>query len=127
MRLLLDTNILIDVLRGRKNRRRMLYDLAENGHELGISVITVAEIYAGMRPGEALETESFLSSFEAYAVSRQVALQAGKWKQEWSRKVRTLALDDLLIAATAYQYEATLITENISDFPMKEIQLYPEV
>ncbi len=45
-------------------------------------------------------------------------------KQAWARKGRTLALTDMLIAATALEHELTLITDNHKDFPMPELLLF---
>ena len=47
--LLVDTDVLIDFLRGRERAGAFLVSMAEK-HTLYCSAITVAEIYAGMRP-----------------------------------------------------------------------------
>ena len=76
MIILLDTNILIDVLRSRGNRRHLLADLVEQGHTLATSTINVGEVYAGMRPPEATETDRLLRSIESYPVTHAIARHA---------------------------------------------------
>ena len=52
MKLLLDTTVIIDVLRDRKGRRELLADLLLAGHSLSTTALNVAEVYGGIRPGE---------------------------------------------------------------------------
>ena len=48
MILLLDTTVLVDVLRRRKDRLTLLEELVEMGHRLTTSALCVAEVYAGI-------------------------------------------------------------------------------
>jgi predicted nucleic acid-binding protein len=125
---LLDTSVLIDALRGVRDRAEELAQLVEDGHLLGCSVITVAEVYAGMRPRERAATETLFDSLETYDVTRQIAERAGILRRTWAARGRTLALADLLIASTAFGHGVAFFTDNTRDFPMKELQLYiPQV
>ena len=58
-----------------------------------------------------------------YDVSLAVAKEAGRYSYEFVRRGTHLSTTDTLIAATAIAEDATLITANIKDFPMEEIQL----
>jgi len=60
MKILLDTSVLIDVLRNRNKRRELLTTLVEAEHTLATTVVNIAELYAGMRPREAAGTEALL-------------------------------------------------------------------
>lgn len=121
---LLDTSVLIDALRGVHGRAEELARLVEDGHLLACSVITVAEIYAGMRPRERAATEALLDSLETCDVTRQIAERAGLLRRSWAARGKTLALADLLIASTALGLGLVLVTDNIRDFPMQELQLH---
>lgn len=121
---LLDTSVLIDALRGVRRRAEELARLVEDGHLLACSVITVAEVYAGMRPRERAATETLLDSLETYDVTRQIAERAGLLRRTWAARGKTLALADLLIASTGIGLGLVLVTDNTRDFPMKELQLY---
>jgi len=117
--------VLIDVLRLRHGRRDWLAQLARGGHSLSTTTLNVAELYAGMRPGEETQTEALLAGLESYEVNGTDARVAGKLKSSWARKGRTLTLDDAIIAAITIERGCALVTDNREDFPMPEVQLYP--
>jgi predicted nucleic acid-binding protein len=125
MKLLLDTSVLIDILRRRNHRREFVADLLRAGHTLSTTVLNVAEVYAGMRPGEEAHTEGLLAGLHLYALNESSARLAGKLKNVWSRKGRTLTLADAIVAAVAMEQQCQLLTDNHKDFPMPELQMYP--
>ncbi len=125
MKLLLDTTVIIDVLRDRKGRRELLADLLRNGHSLSTSVLNVAEVYSGIRPGEEGLTEAFLDGLEEYELGSQVARAAGKLRITWGKKGRTISLADAIVAAIAIDQRCALLTDNRKDFPMPELRLHP--
>ena len=124
MRLLLDTSVLIDVLRLRHHRRELLAVLVQAGHTLVTSALNVAEVYAGMRPDEAQRTEALLSALDCYDLTATSARRAGALKQQWAGKGRTLTLADMIVAAIALERGCTLMTDNRKDFPMEELDLF---
>ena len=125
MRLLLDTSVLIDVLRLRHGRRELLAELAQAGHTLATSALNVAEICAGMRPEEEARTGLFLGALDCYSLTESVGRQAGRLKREWAQKGKTLTLADTLVAAVALEQGCILMTDNRKDFPMEALQYYP--
>jgi predicted nucleic acid-binding protein len=124
MRLLLDTSVLIDALRARRDRRAWLAELVRAGHSLETSALNVAEVYAGMRPGEEHATREFLGALLTHPITASAAEQAGRLKNQWSRKGRTLTLADTIVAATAIEQGCELITDNRKDFPMNGLRIY---
>jgi predicted nucleic acid-binding protein len=125
MRLLLDTSVLIDVLRRRQGRRELLAELAREGHILATTALNVAEVYAGMRPEEEPQTAAFLDALECYDLTVAAGRLGGRLKNEWGRKGRTLTLADTLIAATALGNGCVLMTDNRRNFPITELRSYP--
>jgi len=125
MRLLLDTSVLIDVLRARHGRRELLAELARSGHSLATTALNVAEVFAGMRPEEQVQTEAFLDALDCYPLTRMGGRLAGELKNKWARKGRTLTLADAIVAAVALEHECRLMTDNRKDFPMPELHQYP--
>jgi predicted nucleic acid-binding protein len=125
MKLLLDTSILIDVLRLRNRRRELLAELVRGGHSLSTTTLNIAELYAGMRAGEEAATEALLVGLEPYELNGSDARFAGKLKSIWARKGRTLTLEDAIVAAIAIERGCALVTDNRKDFPMPEVRLYP--
>ncbi len=125
MILLLDSTVLIDVLRERKGRRELLVELVRGGHTLATSAINICEVYAGMRPEEEARTEAFLSGLECYPLTGSIARRAGSLKSAWARRGTTLSLADMLVAATALEVGAELMTDNRKDFPVDGLKIYP--
>ena len=102
----------------------MVTGLLSNDSPLMTSVVNVAEIHAGLRPGEEAQARRLIASLDVLPITAMIAVQAGQLVRTWARKGRTLALDDMLVAATALEYRLTLATNNRKDFPMPEIELY---
>jgi len=121
MLVLLDTSVLIDALRLRHRRRELLAELARSGHRLSTTALNVAEVYAGMRPEEEQQTQAFLAALECYDITPTAGRLAGNLKNKWARKGQTLALADTLVAAVAIERRCTLMTDNLTDFPMPEL------
>jgi predicted nucleic acid-binding protein len=125
MKVLLDTSILIDVLRHRNQRSKFLAELVRGGHTLSTTTLNIAEVYAGMRPAEETTTEALLSGLELYELNGSSARLAGKLKNTWARKGHSLTLADTIVAAVAIERGCALLTDNRKDFPMPEVHLYP--
>ena len=121
---LLDTSVIIDTLNSKRGRRDLLLGLVKQGHLLACCSINVTEVYAGMRPKEQTATEEFLRSLEYYHLSWPVARLAGLLKRDHARKGTTITVSDASVAAVAIAHQLTLMTDNVKDFPMKELSLY---
>lgn len=122
---LLDTNVIIDVLNDKRDRQSLLTNLLAQGHLLACCSINVTEVYAGMRSNEESRTRQLLESFQYLPVTLPIARLAGTLKRDYSKRGKTMNIADATIAAVALHYETPLITQNVKDFPMKELQLYP--
>lgn len=119
---LIDTDILIWVLRGNKQYENLLQNLKDKA-VLSISTITIAEIYKNIFPSEILRTEDLLNEFQALDVDSTIAQQGGLYWQQFIKQVKSLSLTDCLIAATANVNNATLVSLNVKHFPMKDIKV----
>jgi len=117
---LVDTDVLINFLRGKRQAKEFLLSQLNNSISIFCSVITVAEIHAGMRPHEMEKTRGLLDNLEIIPVTRNIAEKAGHYKQ--AIKSHPLELDDCLIAATAHLHNASLATCNVRHYPMDEIE-----
>ncbi len=125
MILLLDTTVLIDVLRGHKNRRSFLAELVGAGYLLATAALNIAEVYAGMRPAEARQTEALLSGLECYPMTAAIGRAAGSLKRGLAEKGRTHSLADMIVAATALEHGLPFMTDNRKDFPIPELHFFP--
>ena len=108
--LLVDTDVFIDHLRGAR-------ELKLGRHRVHYSVITRCELLSGT-VGSAL-VQRLLDPFRELAVGRSVAERAGRIRRETG-----IATPDALIAATAIEYDLTLVTRNRRHFePVKQLRL----
>jgi predicted nucleic acid-binding protein len=123
--LLLDSTVLIDALRNRNQRRTWLEQLVLSGKVLATSVISIAEVYGGLRPGEEAATRRHLANLEWLPVSALIAEQAGLIKAGLSRQGRTHSIADMIIAATAIEYGCALATDNQMHFQIPGLTLIP--
>ena len=113
--LLIDTDVMIDYLRGRAEGVAYLEGLTE---PLAVSTISVAELYAGVREGdERLALEKFLEAFEIIPVDQTIAVTGGLFRRDYGKSHST-GLADALIAATAENKQLNLVTLNARHFPM---------
>lgn len=114
-RLLIDTDVLIDYLRDHAEAVSYLESLTE---PLLISVITVAELYAGVREGaERTALNEFIQAFEIVPVAEDIAIKGGLYRRDYM-KSHNVGLADAIIAATAELRRAELVTLNKKHFPM---------
>jgi len=120
---LLDTSVLIDYLRGKKETVTLLTKLFQEGSSLGFSPINIIEVLAGMKEHEEKITRSFLDSLEYYELTKDIADQAGEYKRTHQKKGIVLSVPDVAIAATAIIYNLTLITGNPKHYPMPELNI----
>ncbi|MFM7734171.1 MAG: type II toxin-antitoxin system VapC family toxin [Cyanobium sp.] len=113
--LMVDTDVLIDYLRDHSQAVAFLESCEQ---PLATSVITVAELYAGVRDGEERQRlDAFVAAFKVLALDRQPAQRAGLWRRQYGPSHGT-GLADALIAASAEAAGATLVTLNRRHFPM---------
>ena len=119
---LLDTDVLIWVLRGKKDIVDKVSEL-KNKSPLGISVISTAEIYKNIFSSELTVTEDYLEQHIIFDVDQKIAKTAGLYWQQYAKQLKNLSLTDCLIAGTANVNSLILVSLNTKHFPMKDIQV----
>lgn len=116
MKLLIDTDVLIDYLRGVELAVDYLQSTA--ARDLCLSAITVAELYAGVKEGkEKTILSHFFDAFEIFPITHDIATQGGLWRRDYGKSHGT-GLVDALIAATVNNKKISLITLNKKHYPM---------
>ncbi|MBN2391977.1 MAG: PIN domain-containing protein [Anaerolineae bacterium] len=123
---LLDSNVLIQHLRGHQPTTTLLTRLAMEG-QLGVVAISRTEVLAGMREHEREVTLRFLNVLACYIVERHVADLAGEWLRCYRQQGVTLDIADAFIAAAARHYDLILLTYDPRHFPMPELRQYHEM
>ena len=119
---LVDTDIAIDFLRRRDYAQQLLESWAGEGL-LAISTLTHLEIYQGMKTGEERATNAFLDGLISAAVDIPIARRAGTMLGELRSKGVTVGIADTIIAATALQLNAPLLTNNVEHYPFADLKV----
>ncbi|HEV8687878.1 MAG TPA: type II toxin-antitoxin system VapC family toxin [Gaiellaceae bacterium] len=111
---LLDTSVAIDYLRGREAALAVV-DAAD---ELVASEITRYEVLVGMKRGEEEVTEDLLALPGWVPVDEWISRRAAALAREHRAAHSGIEDTDYLLAATALELDARLLTTNVKHFPM---------
>jgi predicted nucleic acid-binding protein len=115
---LLDTTVLIDVLKQRPLTTERFLDLHPRGDVPHVCAITVEEVSAWLRPNERERASTMFEGLSMAPLGIAEGRLAGWWRRRYRRSGPTLTQADALIAAAAVGIGATLVTGNPKDFPM---------
>ena len=121
-RLLLDSTVLIDALRGRPAAER-LRRLRRVGVEPWTSAVSIEEIWRGLAHHEEPAARRLAQALRIAPLGAAEGRRAGRWRRQFAASGVTLHQADCLIAAAAVGVGAALATANISDFPMPELEV----
>jgi predicted nucleic acid-binding protein len=119
-RLLLDSTVLIDALRGRPAAQR-LAGLRRVGTEPWVCAISVEEIWRGLLTHEEPVARRLFNGLRLAPLGLAEGIRAGGWRRDLARRGITVHQADCLIAAAAVGIGAHLATANLDDFPMEEV------
>ena len=111
---LVDTDVLIDYLRGVPAAVDARLALGE----VSVSVVSVAELFAGFRGArEQADIGRLLAECQVLPITEDVAREAGLFKKKYFAS-HSVELPDAMIAATALVYRLALFTLNVKHYPM---------
>lgn len=122
----LDTSVLIDLTRSRRNKRRYVADqtvagLAENGETIFVPRVVLAEMYVGVyksaQPDKHKRVlESFVADFPVLEITEEVCESFGKIRARLLRGGEGIGDFDTLIAATCLVHRQPILTANPRHF-----------
>ena len=118
MRLVLDSSVVIDQLRGHPGATVLIEDRVRSGDQLWGIVITRAEVLAGMWPAERDATMRLLDVLSWLDIDVDMADDAASMVRLHRASYQGLQLADCLIAAGVRRLGAALLTQNVRHFPM---------
>jgi predicted nucleic acid-binding protein len=125
MRVVVDTSILIDYLRGGIKWEEFL-SKAEKDVELYLPTIVIFELFSGKstaNPKIAKDINAFITFFQKVELTEKIAKHAGALFRDVNK---TLGAPDYIIAATALELHASLVTLNEKHFrQITSLSLYP--
>ena len=123
LRYLLDTNIVIYVIKRRPLSALALFN--ENAGHMAISSITLAELMHGAEKSNAptrslAAVEDFCSRLEVLAYRPKAAMHYGSIRARLESRGQTIGVNDLHIAAHARSEGLTLVSNNLREFERVE-------
>ena len=122
-KLLLDSDIIIEWLRGHEPFVAQISELLERHSELYWCPVSVAEIFAGVRKNEEEATANLFLVLEAVPISAETGRRAGLYLRSFA-KSHGVELGDALIAACSSAEDLQLWTLNRKHYPMRDIRFF---
>lgn len=123
MPVLLDTTVLIDLLRGRSGAIERLRSLRQRPGVPCTTPVNVEEIHRGLRADELAAAGRLFDGLKVVELGRAEGELAGRWRRDHATRGITLAQADCLIAAAAALIAIPLATGNPKHFPMRELDV----
>ena len=119
---LVDTDVLVEILRNNRVVAEELRVLYRAGHVLCYSPVTKAEIYGGLREQERRVTQVLFREMQCFPIDDRIGEIAGEYLRTY-RAQHGVMLADALVAASAVANRAELITFNLRHYPMPEVKV----
>jgi predicted nucleic acid-binding protein len=116
--IVLDSAILIDHLRGRREATDAFANAVRSGEQTAASCVTKVEVLAGMRAHERRATRALFELLRWLPVDDSIAALAGEYARTYRRSHQGIDVPDFIVAATAMRADAELWTRNVKHFPM---------
>ncbi len=124
MTVLVDSDILIEVSRGRNaDVVSKWIDLSIADAAVLYSPVSVAELWAGARPNEYETLNHLFRALTCIPIDEEAGRQAGVYLRQY-RRSHGIEIADALIAASAAANRAELWTRNRKHYPMKEVSFF---
>jgi len=124
MSVLLDSDIVIEILRSRDQEILALWNaLANSSSEILFSPVTATEVWAGARPSEQQTIAGFFPMLKCAQADYRIGKRAGDLIRQFG-KSHGLKIGYALIAATAILNQAALWTRNRKHYPMPHMSFY---
>jgi predicted nucleic acid-binding protein len=119
---LIDTDVAIDYLRGVQYAKELIEPLWDSDTAY-FSVLSVYELWAGMRENEKSDTSNFIRACNIENITPEIAVKGGDLYKHYRTKGITLTSIDCLIAATAIIRGRKIATRNTAHYPEKGLLL----
>lgn len=119
---IVDTDIAIDYLRGVQYANELMFGLWDD-NTAHLSILSVYELYAGMRENEREATDNFVNACNIEPVTLEVTRKAGEIYRQHRKEGTTLTSIDCLVNATAVVGGHKIATRNKDHYPDKKILL----
>ncbi|MGD1902363.1 MAG: type II toxin-antitoxin system VapC family toxin [Geitlerinemataceae cyanobacterium] len=127
MPFIVDTNILSEAFK--RNPNQAVTDWLTAQDQLAVSTITLEELTYGLDHRKSPTKMAWLQSLltrrcELLPVTSEIATRSALMRSQFRKQGITRSQPDMLIAATAAQYNLTVATRNTKDFQACNLQLF---
>ena len=122
-RLVLDTDIVIDLLKKEPSVVARFLALLESKAVFLISPVVVAEVYAGAYAKEHKDIEAFFDLCHRIDMGSEAGRTAGLYANQYRKAYQGISLEDFMLAAAAKANRCPLWTGNRKHYPMPDITL----
>lgn len=117
----LDTDVLIDAMRGNDRAVEVLQELIEGHRPVAVSAITIMQLHHGIarstKPQDELKNvESSLEALLTYPLDGSVAARAGALDGELTTRGKPIGVSDTIIGATGLEKGESVLTRNVKHF-----------
>ena len=115
--MILDTDILVALLKGKREANEAIQDLQEKDDEVSTTIISAYELlkgaYLSLKPKNNLaQVQELLSNIRVLDITLQTCEEASKIYQDLKKAGSLIGEFDVLIAAIAQTYDETIMTKD---------------
>jgi len=125
MTVLVDSDILIEVSRGRNTAIIEKWIELSGSETVLYSPVSVAELWAGARSHEYTALDHLFRALTCAPIDEEVGRQAGLYLRRY-RQSHGVEIADALVASCSVANHASLWTRNRKHYPMKELSFFEE-
>ena len=118
---LLDTDVIIEWLRGNARVVAWLKGHDAAGDYLACTPVNLAEVHAGLRPREEFVIGDLLRVLHCVELDERVGRKAGAYRKAFGRS-HGVEIADALIAAAAHVHGCCLCSLNLRHYPMRDLK-----
>lgn len=126
MRVIIDSSVFIDSLRGGKAGNVIFNNIEKLDAEIFIPTIVIFELFSGKSSKNSLiraKITNLIRNFERVELTEEIAIRAGELYRQFGKHI---GVSDYIIAASALEMNATVVTLNRKHFEkITNLNLYP--
>ncbi len=116
MKIIFDTSIFIDYLRGGKTGDKLFDQIEKQNAQLYIPTIVIYELFSGKSTRDSsvrMKIAKMIQNFKRIDLTEDIAMKAGELYRELGKHIGP---QDYIIAASAFSINASILTQNTKHF-----------
>ncbi|HJW70903.1 MAG TPA: PIN domain-containing protein [Candidatus Binatia bacterium] len=118
---LLDSDVVIEWLRGNDGVVGWVRERDAAGDVLAWTPVSIAEVYAGVRPREEFVIGDLVQVLHCVELDERAGRKAGAYRRQFGPS-HGVEIADALIAAAAHVHGLILCSRNLRHYPMRDLR-----